>query len=309
MSNRFDSAIDTEWKFRRIEGAVSGQPHDPEFDDSLWDNVVLPHTPRIEPYAVRRPWQGVCWYRRDLEADKSWQGKRVSLVFGAAMQIADIWVNGVHKTRHLGGYLPIVVDVTDGLRFDRPNSVAVRLDNRDTVECPPGKPTDDLDFFYCGGLYRSVRLVVTEPVHISDAVAAGIEAGGGVFVSYDEVSAARAVVRVKTHVVNDSGEIARRCVVTTKIVDEFGGVAACGKSEPVMIADNGGHQFVQTVTVDHPLLWHPDRPHLYSLETTVLKQGVVVDTTSTRIGIRRIEVGNRLKINGDECHIRGTNRH
>jgi beta-galactosidase len=34
--------------------------------------------------------------------------------------------------------------------------IALRLDNSDNPDVPPGKPQNQLDFTYLGGLYRNV---------------------------------------------------------------------------------------------------------------------------------------------------------
>ena len=57
------------------------------------------------------------WYRRMLPVEvKPAAGKRWILHFGAVDQYAVVSVNGRVLKRHLGGYLPFSVDVTDSLR-------------------------------------------------------------------------------------------------------------------------------------------------------------------------------------------------
>lgn len=309
MTTRLDVPFNTGWRFEHSDSIDGIGPSRASFDDNRWDRVILPHTARIEEADVQFPWQGICWYRRELTPEPSWLGSCASIVIGAAMQIADVWVNGRHKVRHLGGYLPFSVDITEEIERQRPILIAVRLDNRDTDLCPPGKPTGDLDFFYSGGLYRGARLIVTNRVHISDSIAADIEAGGGIFVTYEHVTADKATVRVKTHVVNDGTELARRCVVHARLVDRKGAIVAAKTSEPLSIAPGCGHPVVNLLEVERPCLWHPDQPYLYTLETVVEVNSGIVDSLSTTIGIKKVELGRRLMLNGRELRLRGTNRH
>ena len=277
-----DVSLNAGWRFLRLDDPAADETgfQTAQYDDSKWDEVVLPHTPRIEKRDERYPFQGICWYRQSLKADSAWKGKRVSVQFGAAMQIAEVWFNGTRKIRHLGGYLPFTIDLTDDLRFDAPNLLAVRLDNRDTIECPPGKPTSGLDFNYPGGLYRGVRLVVTDPVHVSDAVAAGIEAGGGIFVQCHDVSADKATVGIQTHVFNDSPDFLPYCSVLSILRDPRGNEVARAQSLPLTVAGQGGHHFRQELEVTRPQLWHPDHPWLYTLESQVLAPGRVADRSA-----------------------------
>jgi len=98
------------------------------------------------------------------------------------MHTASILVDATEVARHTGGYLPFEVDLTDQLRDGRPHVLTLRLDNRENPEVPPGKPYDDLDFCWYGGLYRDAELRWYPDLHITDPVAAGEVAGGGVFV-------------------------------------------------------------------------------------------------------------------------------
>lgn len=302
--------INAGWKFLRVDGPEPPALEAPAADDARWETVVLPHTPRLEKYDETHPWQGLCWYRKTLPPDPAWNGKRVSLRFGAAMQTADVWVNGVHRMRHLGGYLPFAVDLTGEAAAGKPIAIAARLDNRDTDLVPPGKPTDGLDFNYPGGLYRGVSLVVTGPVHVSDPVDADLVAGGGVFVTYSDVSGESATLHVKTDVADDAEVIAPKCTVRSTLMDAGGRSVQAATSDPVMISAHGHHEFVQTLTVDGPRLWHPDHPNLYTLISTVSRAGQPTDEVRTRLGIRTFALGRGgLHINGKPFPIHGSNRH
>ena len=302
--------INAGWKFLRVDGSEPPALEAPTADDARWETVVLPHTPRLEKYDATHPWQGVCWYRKTLLPDPVWNGQRVSLRFGAAMQTADVWVNGVHKTRHLGGYLPFMVDLTGEAGAAKPIVIAAHLDNRDTDQVPPGKPTNDLDFNYPGGLYRGISLVITDPVHVSDPVEANLIAGGGVFVTYSDVSEESATLHIKTDVADDSEAIAPKCTVRSTLTDMAGRFVQAVTSDPVMISAGGHHAFVQTLVVDSPRLWHPDHPALYTLITTVSRAGQPTDEVRTHLGIRTFALGRGgLHINGKPFRIHGSNRH
>ena len=305
----YEQWINTGWKFLRVDGPAPASPEAPAFDEADWQAVTLPHTPRLEKYDETHPWQGVCWYRRSLTPKADWAGKRVTVQFGAAMQVADVWVNGVHKTRHLGGYLPFTIDLTSETAAGQTLVLAVRLDNTDTDQVPPGKPTNDLDFNYPGGLYRGVKLSITDPVHVTDPIAANIVAGGGIFVTYSDVSEVSATVHVKTDIANDGDTLVHQCRVRSALLDSAGQTVAQTLSEPLLLSAHDHHEFVQALTVDSPRLWHPDHPNLYTLRTTVSRDGVGVDEVQTRIGIRSFVLDSRVRINGHEFHMMGSNRH
>ncbi|MET0532982.1 MAG: glycoside hydrolase family 2 TIM barrel-domain containing protein, partial [Steroidobacter sp.] len=269
--------------------------------------MSLPHTARIEPRIVNDQWQGIALYRKEFTAEPSWRGKRIWLRFEAAMNIARVSVNGKEVQTHLGGYLPFVVDLSERLRFDASNVVAVWLDNRDNATTGP-KAMHVLDFNMYGGLYRDATLIVKEPVHITDEMLANQPAGGGVFVTYPEVSRERARVAVKTQVRNEGRSTATFRVKQTLWRD---GKEVVSATSPQSTLKRGVSTDVNVdLQVAQPELWSPHSPALYDLDTSVEVDGKTIDQRRTRIGIRRIEFdGAKFKINGEQMFLRGVNRH
>lgn len=292
------------WQFHRFDRESDEVPADKVAE---WESVTLPHTARIEPRIVNDQWQGLSLYRKRFNTEPAWRGKRVWLRFDAAMNIAKVSVNGREVLTHLGGYLPFVVDLSERLRFDAPNEISVWLDNRDNALTGP-KAMHVLDFNMYGGLYRDATLIVKEPLHITDEMLANQPAGGGIFVTYPEVSRERARVAVKTQVRNAGEATATFRVVQTLLRD---GQQVASANSPEVTASRGKAADVNVeLALLQPRLWSPQSPALYDLVTTVQVGGKVLDERRTRIGIRRLEfVGNQLKINGEEMFLRGVNRH
>ncbi|MDZ7290583.1 MAG: DUF4982 domain-containing protein [candidate division KSB1 bacterium] len=307
-----DIDFNEDWKFKRCDPSENSLEtfKEIDYDDTAWETVTLPHTPRIEPLVVNDQWQGICWYRKKFAIEEIHRGKKIFIEFEAAMQIAEVWVNGKHKTTHYGGYLPFTIDLTDDIHFDKPNLIAVRLDNRDNPEVPPGKPLKELDFCMYGGLYRNIKLHLTDKLHITDAVQANRVAGGGIFVRYPLVKNDLAQVWVQTHVVNENNE-PRKFKVISRLFDDKKKLIAEKTSEEATLASLEDRHIVQILEVSRPKLWHPNSPHLYALYSLVLYNDKVVDKVATRIGIRHISFSakNGFMINGERFYLRGTNRH
>lgn len=307
-TNRRTLSIDPGWRFLR--GDASGAQAT-AFDDSGWERVSLPHTVRLEPALNSgvKNYQGIAWYRRHLALDNSFAGRRIFVRFEGAMQVADVWLNGVSLGQHQGGYTPFVFDVTSGLKLDGTDVLAVRLDNRDNALVPPGKPESGLDFNYYGGLYRDVKLVVTDPLHITDANFANVVGGGGVFVSTPTVSTGSATVQVKTHVQNSNSRSAA-ATVKTSVLDPAGTVVASGQAT-ANVAAGAATTVTQSLTVTNPRLWSPDSPTLYKVVSEVDDGATPVDDNTVTLGIRSINWSKAggFQLNGRRFIINGTNRH
>ena len=75
------------------------------------------------------------------------------------------------------------------------------------------------------------------------------------------------------------------------------------------ILDDRG-RLVGTDRVDRPRLWTAETPSLYTLRTTLLSRGRVLQTFEHRFGFRQISVeGPVLKLNGQPVKLRGVNAH
>lgn len=153
---------------------------------------------------IVNPWQGVSWYKKDFVAKPEWKNKRIFIEFQAVMQFAAIWLNGKKIATHFGGYTLFTIDISKIVDFEKTNRLIVKADNHDNPEIPHGKPVSKLDFCYYSGIYRNVSLIVTNLLHITDAVSENVPANGGIRVWYPEVSNQLATIAIKTQVKNEN---------------------------------------------------------------------------------------------------------
>ncbi len=301
------------WRFIREDAPEANHR---SFDDAGWDRALLPHTARIEALVTGDPgteswqWQGICWYRKTFQATPDMADQKVYLKFDGAMNVSDVWLDGQHLGRHLGGYLPFGYDISERLAPGRDHVVAVRLDNRDNPVTGP-KPLPILDFNPYHGIYRDVHLIVKDRLHITDPILADRPASGGVFVRYEDVSRDSATVLVHVHVRNDHPE-PRNVTARISLVDGEGRRVARveSPSTPLRLAAGEEAGIEEQLAVDRPSLWSPLEPTLYTLHTELLAGGEPVDEEVTRIGIRHIDFStDGFRINGEKLYLRGTNRH
>ena len=301
--------INEDWKFKIIDESKDSEAeiHTLKYDDSNWRPVSLPHTANIEPLVVNNQWQGTCWYRKVFNVPKGNSDKKLFLELEAAMNYSKIWINGIEVSEHHGGYLPVVVDVTKYMKTGVDNVIAIRLDNTDNMVTGP-KPLKRLDFNMYGGLYRNVWLTVKEKVYISHPVLAKKVAGGGIFITYPKVSEKESSVKVKTHLINENKEVKSVELVQSIYLD--GNLIEEHTTSNVNIDAEKDIEVTEQFSILDAKLWSPKNPNLYSLETKVLMDGVVIDKETTRFGIREFTFkNNQLYINGEKTFLRGVNRH
>ncbi|MEU8638153.1 glycoside hydrolase family 2 TIM barrel-domain containing protein [Amycolatopsis sp. NPDC048633] len=272
----------------------------PAYDDSGWQVVDVPHDWSIElpPTGTGTVSSsgffrgGLGWYRKTFTLPPSLAGKRVSVEFDGVYSDAHVHVNGELLGNHPYAYTGFAFDLTGRLHTDgrTPNVLAVRAVN----------PLPSSRWYSGSGIYRKVRLVVTEPVHV---------ARHGTFVTTPGIAAGRGTVRVTTDVVNESaGALAAE--VRTTVTDPAGRVVAKGTAT-VPVPAGQTTTAVTTQSVGGPQLWSVEKPRLYRVRTDVVVAGRVLDTTTTDFGFRYTEFHpeNGFSLNGVPMKLRGVNLH
>lgn len=275
------------------------------YDDSAWRLIDLPHDYSIEgEYTSAGEAEsgyligGVGWYRKNFTVDPDWADKIVSIDFGGVYMDCDVYLNGTKLGEHHYGYTPFsFVLPADLINYGGENTIAVRTDDA----FPSSR-------WYSGaGIYRSVRLTVTDNVHVAKY---------GTKVTTTNAGA----VTVTTTVQNDGNAAANVTVKqdiyklngTTFVKD--GAVKATDTSAAQSVTAGGSSSFVQNLTVTSPDLWNSwdkGTPNLYVLVTTVQQGNTVVDTYETEFGFREIDwdKDTGFKLNGANVKLKGVCQH
>lgn len=298
------------WRFLKGD-ARNAQVSD--FDDRSWEAARLPHGLEIMPQNASgdRNYQGPAWYRKRFRAPAS-AGERTFLYFEAVMGKCTVWVNAQKVAEHFGGYLPFATDLTGVLNPPgRDNLIAVHADNSDDPAYPPGKPQQDLDFTYMGGIYRDVFLIQTGPVYVSFPEISTTVAGGGVFVAVREIKGTDAELEVRTEVINASTAPSSLTLHTT--LEDASGNELCRQETKERLSPGAWHQVVQSLSARKLHLWQPNDPYLHRIRTEVVQDGQIVDSLRTRFGIRiyQMQAQDGLFINNKYIgyKLSGVNRH
>lgn len=131
-----------------------------ERGDGFKARVNLPHTLNVTDFEVSggSNYQGRAEYIKRFDFKPT--NRRQFLHFEAIMGKSEIFLNGEKIGERFGGFHPIHLEVTGKLKA-RGNELRVICDNSNDPDFPPGKPQEQLDFSYFGGIYRDVWLVET----------------------------------------------------------------------------------------------------------------------------------------------------
>jgi beta-galactosidase len=290
---RVHQRLDDDWRFFHGDPANASVP---DFDDSGWRTVTLPHDWSIEgPIGPQEPSggsggffpTGIGWYRLKLEAPASWKDKQVQVEFEGVYMNASVFLNGQKLTSQPYGYTSFFANLTPALKLGQSNVLAVRVDN----SLQPSSR------WYSGsGIYRHVWLHVTNPVHV---------ANWGVFVSTVRADPAAATLSVETTLRNDSAQ-AQTAKVETEILGPGG--ESLGRNESTVALPPAQEQKSScSLTLKSPPLWSPDKAQMCTTITRLSVGDAEVDETSTPFGVRKLEwtAEKGLTLNGQTYKLKG----
>ncbi len=292
------SSFDFGWRFHR-GGAQYAEA--PQFDDSKWRKVDLPHDWSIEDLpGTKSPFDpnaisqvsggftvgGTGWYRKTFTIPANQKGKRIHIQFDGVYMNADFWLNGQQIGTHPYGYTSFWFDITDKINFGAENKIAVQVKNEG----------QNSRWYTGSGIYRHVWLKVLDPVHVSP---------WGIYITTPEVNNAQAKVNIKTNLRNDAGNASQVRLVTSILNAKGTEVARVESNQN--IADSNSSEVVQDLNVSNPELWSIEAPTLYTAVTEVYTNNNLVDRIETKFGIRRISfsVANGFQLNGKTVKLKG----
>jgi len=306
-AQRSEYLLEKGWKFTK--GEVSNAEM-PAFNDAKWETVDIPHdwaifgpfdknndlqnvavTQNFETQASLKtgrtgglPYVGIGWYRTTFH---STPGKQTTLIFDGAMSEARVFVNGKEACFWPCGYNSFYCDVTSLVNEDgKNNTLAVRLENRpQSSRWYPG-----------AGLYRNVHVVTTEKIHVPV---------WGTQITTPYVKDEYASICLRTTILN-AGKT--ELTVVTDIMDADGQVVSTKTNKGVI---NHGQPFTQNFIVERPKLWSPETPVLYKAVSKIYSGDTLLDTYSTRFGIRTIEyiADKGFYLNGKRRKFQGVCNH
>ena len=319
-----------------IEADAAGRQL-PEYDDGTWSVTAVPGTSNPPPSGE----EGGAWYRRAFTVPARWTGDAVTLRFGSANYVADVWLNGTWLGYHEGGGTPFAFDVGAALVPGEENVLAVRVHTIPLGSRSDVVPWGIIDWWNYGGLTGPVWLEAAPAVHVvrADVVPHLDAVDVGVLVRHaerrigegedEEDGAPAAPLRMTVSVLPAS-------VTPENVLDPDPRSLVPVGTEPLVEVEqeldlpDPGRVAAPTLAIAfrEADTWSPERPALYVLRVRVesvepepdeddedaeeLAPPIEPDTFWTTFGIRHVAVDPirpHILLNGEPAYFHGTGIH
>ena len=283
--------INDGWKFQKgdIEKAAS-----PEFDDSKWRELDLPHdwsvegvlSPSLASATGYLP-AGIAWYRKSLNIASEAKNKKIYLYFEGIYRNGEVFINGTSVGIRPNGYISYMYDITPFLKFGEKNCIAVRVDHSKSA---------DSRWYTGSGIYRDVYLLYANRVHIDQ---------WGVYYTTPLVSEKQATIQIQTSVNNTSDQ-----PTTVMVMQEISGKennVLVKTSQKIQVSAGKIEVLSQALKVNQPILWSIDNPYLYQLKTSVYQGEKLIDESLQQLGIRTLSFDSNkgFSLNGKSMKVKG----
>ena len=239
-----------------------------------WQTGKLPFSKKINvPFPWGSPLSGVkdeadfAWYKRSITVPKSWANQRVFVTIGASDWETSVWLDGVLVGKHQGGYTPFSFELTEFTKFDTPQYLVIKVDDKRRDFTLYGKQ----GYGNARGIWQTIYL----------------EGRGKNYIETLRFTPDIDKNKVKTEIVLSDG-IKADAEVVVKIRTPTGEITS---KHPLPISSGqvrkNSEKAAFEIDLPNPRLWTLDDPFLYDTEISIGD-----DVVKSYFGMRKISVVN-----------------
>lgn len=232
-------------------------------------------------------------YRKEFILPANWDGRKVFVHFEGGTNSMYVWVNGKKVGYTENSKSPAEFDITPYLKAGN-NLLACEVH-----KFSDGSYLEDQDMWRLGGINRNVYLYSTAQTRILDFFAhPDLDANykNGVF---------SADIKLQ-----NTGATDFKRTIELSILDK-NGKSVFKQNKTLNLSSNTIDSVVIAGTVNSPLQWTAETPHLYNMILTLKDdKNQAIEVTSHKIGFRNIKIQDgQVLINGKRVLFKGVNLH
>lgn len=271
------------------------------YDDADWKKVTLPYAfNEGEAFRVHieQLTDTVMWYRKHFRLPATDTGKKVFIEFEGARQGAELYVNGQYIGLHENGVMAFGFDITNAIRYDTENVIAVRVDNSWSYREKATNSTyqwsnKNFNANY-GGLPKNVFLHVVGKIYQTLPLYSSLKTSGTyIYADKFDIKKRKATIHAEAEVKNETAQTqnARLQVIIT---DPDGNKVASYNGKPTELKTGETTMLYAESPVKNLHFWSWGYGYLYEVKTQVIVDNQVADEVKTTTGFRKTEFKNGM---------------
>lgn len=301
ISPRTTYNFNSDWKFSFGDTTGVDQP---EFDDSSWKRISLPHTWNdTDTYRafishgggdIGEMMFGIGWYRKHFKLPANADGLKVFLQFDGMRQAGRFFLNGKPIGKYENGVTAVGFDITQFVKYGgQDNILAVKVDNstdykEEATNTPFEWNSKDFNPNF-GGLNRNAKLIVAGKIYQTLPLFENLKTTGiYIYPEAIDLNKKTADLKVEAEVINETNDYAS-ITLSAVVVDADGVVKAKLDGNTSDIVQGQSEIFTASGSLAEARFWDVNDPYLYKVYTMLSVNGEVVDVCETQTGFRKTE--------------------
>lgn len=282
-----------EWEFKISDGRKSGE----------WSTINVPSVWEQEgfgryQYGIRFYGKAfpdgiadeVGQYKYTFTVPKSWENKRIKIVFDGSMTDTKVRINGRSASdgEHQGAFYRFKYEISDLILLGKENVLDVTV-SKESKNASVNLAERRADYWNFGGIFRPVFLEALPPNHIN-YTSLKAEADGS-FEANVFLGSGASGLRVETIITDENGKKVGQTIKGSVI--------------------DGGDKIHLEGQFNNVKQWTSETPNLYNAEVKLFKGDELLHKITDVIGFRTIEIkkGDGIYVNGQRVLMKGINRH
>jgi beta-galactosidase len=288
-------ALNDKWNFAKENNEIYIEK---EIEEA--ELVNLPHCfNAIDGQSGEGMFKGQCFYQRKLDVSAEELAKYIFLEIGAASLISKVYVNGKLAGGSRCGFSMYRVFLTPFLKAGE-NLISIIVDNSSHKDVYPLMA----DFSFYGGIYREVKLIVSEALHF-DLMDNGRD---GIYLTQRNIVDGIFELEIRGTVVNELTE-AKTGRLNFRLLDKEDNIVLDKTVEADIQKE---FKFHLVERINNPELWQGiESPYLYRLEAEIYSEDMLCDKKIIELGFRTVEITPEkgVFLNGKPIKLNGVSRH
>ncbi|MCR4903294.1 MAG: glycoside hydrolase family 2 protein, partial [Butyrivibrio sp.] len=268
-------------------------------DMSLWSDIKLPHdfvidgehiqnidTKGINDIPAMQTVQsrlhaggsivpGICWYRKSFRLKEEYKNKRIYIIFEGVYRDCDLYLNQNYVGSHDSGYTHFFYDITDFIREDDENIIAMRVDAMGREGW----------WYEGGGIYKHVWLYICDDIliepydlHIEPVVSEDLKKG---------------TLKISASVISRRVTCAKAALIC-KVYDKSDKeIATMEKSFTIESWDRVNIKMEKDIPDENLHLWGLKERYLYKIKTFIVSDLDEKITNTEKTGADKIFSDNK----------------